>query len=44
VIADSSAKLTESEQAPFAFRRDLVNSEAAKENADFINKAEKQIT
>lgn len=44
VIADTNASLTDAERAPFDFRRDLVNSEAAKDQAKFINDAEKQIT
>lgn len=44
VIADSSATLSESERAPFDFRRQLVNSEAYKDQADFISKAEREIT
>lgn len=44
VIADTGAQLTDTEKTPFNFRRDLVNSEAAKDQAKFINDAEKQIT
>lgn len=44
VIADNSATLSDSERASFDFRRSLVNDQSAKENAEFINKAEKEIT
>lgn len=44
VIADSSATLTAAESAPFDFRRELVDQQAYKERADFINAAEKRIT
>lgn len=44
VIADQSATLTDQEKAPFDFRRNLVDQQAFKEQADFINKAEKEIT
>lgn len=44
VIADQSAQLTSAETAPFDFRRQLVDEQAAKDRADFINKAEKEIT
>jgi hypothetical protein len=44
VIADQSATLSGAETAPFDFRRQLVDDQASKERAEFINKAEKQIT
>lgn len=44
VVADTSATLSASESAPFDFRRKIVEEQAAKDRADFINSAEKEIT